>query len=122
MPHFFLIKMATLAHIFRCFPVSNSCLFLVYLTFWAIPVKAQNRIDYDEIYNQCIEESRTINNSVVLACSGKTFQASQQEINNLYQQIFAQLSKQSPENAQKFQIAHQSWSAYRDKSCEIAGT
>ncbi len=112
--------MATLAPIPRCIPIINSCLFLLYLAFWAIPVKAQNKIDYDEIYNQCVEESGTINNSVVLACSGKTFQASQQEIDNLYQKIFSQLLKQSPEDAQKFQIAHQSWSAYRDKSCEIA--
>jgi uncharacterized protein YecT (DUF1311 family) len=81
-----------------------------------------NSVDYQAMYDNCLRKAGRTNNASVAQCSSKTFEASQREINRLYDRVYRQIVAEQIEDANNFKIAHKSWLTYRDRHCELAGS
>lgn len=84
---------------------------------WA---EAKNK--YEKIYSDCIDKIGTINNGVVEACSNIASKAAKKEMNRLYNIIYKNISKQSTEDAKKFENSQKAWLKYRNNHCKLMGS
>lgn len=94
--------------------LAMSCFYLLGMQ----PVNAE--VD-NSIYDTCVQESGTINNGVVAACSNFASEAYKKNITTDYRIIYAALKKTNPDDAKKLEDAQIAWIEYRDKHCELAG-
>lgn len=98
---------------------ANSCW---YFTFSGVAQAAPvNKVDYQQMYSKCLQSAGVTNNSSVDQCSRQTFQASEQEINQLYSKIYNQIASQQPQDAKQFELSQNFWLSYRDSHCKLAG-
>ena len=101
---------------------SISIIILLFQALLPIKVLAQTPDKYDQMYDRCLQNSGTINNSVVYACSSQVSSAINKEMNDLYNTIYRKISTRNTQDAQQFASSHQSWKEYRDNHCELMGS
>lgn len=77
---------------------------------------------YDSLYDDCVKEAGTMNNTVVMGCSETVSEAVKRDMNRLYDVIYARIAEQSKEDAQKFEFSQKSWLKYRNNHCELMGS
>lgn len=77
---------------------------------------------YDAIYDKCVNEAGTMNNSVVQACSSAVSDQVKKDMNKLYDIIHKNISKQSVDDANKFEQSQRTWLKYRASHCELMGS
>lgn len=78
-------------------------------------------VDYERMYNDCLDRTGPINNGVVDACSSGTSQRVKLEMNMLYTRIHDRLSNEAPADAERLEQAQKSWLVYRNTHCDLAG-
>lgn len=83
---------------------------------------AEPNSKYDITYDTCIKKAGTINNSVVYKCSGLVSKMVKQDMNKLYDIIYNNISKQSVNDAKKFESSQRSWLKYRKNHCDLMGS
>ena len=76
---------------------------------------------YDTAYKICVKEAGTINNGVVDACSRFVSNKAKKDMNKLYNIIYNNISKQSIDDAKKFEKSQKNWLKYREAHCELMG-
>ncbi len=81
-----------------------------------------NAYTKENIYDNCVKQAGTINNTVVSECSNEANIFYKQQINKNYNTIYKALLKQSPDNAKAFELSQKSWLKYRNNHCQLAGT
>ena len=87
------------------------------LTAWA-----ESNDKYDIAYASCLKKAETINNSVVHGCSELVSDSVKKDMNKLYDRIYKKISKQSNDDAEKFEQSQKSWLKYRKSHCELMGS
>ena len=83
---------------------------------WAAPDK------YDAIYDKCVTDAGTMNNSVVHGCSTAVSDAVKKDMNRLYDVIYKNISENSADDAKKFEQSQRTWLKYRKSHCELMGS
>ena len=93
-----------------------SLLFMV-----SLGVNAQTASEYDDLYSACLDQAGSINNGVVMECSGEVAEQAEIEMMQRYNSIYARLVADSPDDAQKLESSQNAWRVYRDTQCDLAG-
>jgi uncharacterized protein YecT (DUF1311 family) len=74
----------------------------------------------DAMYDDCLKDAGSVNNTSVTTCAMKTSAKAQEEIDMLYRKTHEQLLSKSAKHAAKFEQSQQSWVNYRNTQCELA--
>ena len=82
---------------------------------------AESNNKYDTAYKNCVKEAGPINNGVVDACSRFVSKKAKKDMNKLYNIIYNNISKQSIDDAKKFEKSQKNWLKYREAHCELMG-
>jgi uncharacterized protein YecT (DUF1311 family) len=77
---------------------------------------------YEKMYDNCVKKAGPINNNIVHQCSAIVSDTVKKEINQLYETIHKNISKQSVDDAKKFENSQKLWLKYREKHCELMGS
>ena len=72
-------------------------------------------------YDDCIQASQTLNNSLVAACAEGVSEVAKKHMNRTYQQLYLKLQQASPEDAQQLEEAQKAWLIYRNAHCDMQG-
>jgi uncharacterized protein YecT (DUF1311 family) len=77
---------------------------------------------YERLYNKCIDEAGTINNTVMSGCSEQTSLVAKKDITYFYQQIEKKLSHYDDAIALLDLLASSQkvWVTYRDNNCALS--
>lgn len=78
-------------------------------------------VDYMQAYQACLKAAGRTNNGSVGYCSETVAEQAQAEMDRLVGQIRASLQAEIPDEAAKMLQAQQSWTAYRNSHCALAG-
>ena len=77
---------------------------------------------YNDMYSSCVKEAGTMNNSVVYMCSETVSFEAKQDMNKLYDIIYAKIAEQSTDDANYFEQSQRSWLKYRNSHCQLMGS
>lgn len=90
---------------------------------WVVPnVQAEMPEEYKALYQSCVDEYDTFNNSVLADCSLRVSDEVNAKIAVLYNKIHQTLSADLPEDAADFAKAHQAWLEYKEQQCRLAAS
>jgi uncharacterized protein YecT (DUF1311 family) len=76
----------------------------------------------DARYNDCLQASEGLTNSLVTACAEGVSDVAKKQMNLTYQRLYLKLQKASPEDAQQLEEAQKAWLVYRNAHCAMQGT
>jgi len=79
----------------------------------------------EDTYQECVEDSGTMNNAVVYECSEKSMQETDKEIEELVDVIYNKIKERQLEedhDDQAFKESQVAWLEYRDNHCRLMGS
>jgi len=77
---------------------------------------------YERLYNKCIDEICTMNNTVMSGCSEQTSLVAKKDITHFYQQIEKKLKHYDDASTLLDSLAssQKAWLTYRDNNCSLS--
>jgi uncharacterized protein YecT (DUF1311 family) len=83
---------------------------------------AKTQKEYQDIYDQCVDQAGTINNGVVEACTSQTSDRVKKDINRLYGIFYKRLQSEHPYDVAAFEASQKAWLDYRNQHCLLMGS
>jgi uncharacterized protein YecT (DUF1311 family) len=87
----------------------------------AAQVNAASSDELDARYNDCLETSEGLTNSLVAACAEGVSDVAKKQMNHTYQRLYLKLQQASTEAAQQLEEAQKAWLIYRNAHCDMQG-
>ncbi|VXB52231.1 conserved exported hypothetical protein [Pseudomonas sp. 8BK] len=100
----------------------NRCALLICASLLLAPqINAASSDELDARYNDCLEASEGLTNSLVAACAEGVSDVAKKQMNLTYQRLYLTLQQASPEDAKQLEEAQKAWLIYRNAHCDMQG-